>query len=103
MPPIESPAIFVIVYKGNKILHTIFYEASVNEKKAKNVFPTEPKTAKYLEGKTLFKLKKLENLRHGVSLTHKSSNTFFAHRKSGRGKNQDTEKGQVLMRKKQCL
>lgn len=51
VPPIESLAIFVIVYKGNKSLHTISCNASTYNKKTSNVFPTQPKAVMYSEKK----------------------------------------------------
>lgn len=73
VPPIESLAIFVTIYKGNKSLHTISYDTFAYNKETSNVFPAEPNTVMYSEEKKYM----IKTIRNGVSLTNTSSNIFF--------------------------
>jgi len=73
VPSIESLAIFVIIYKGNKSLHTISYDTSACNKKISNIFPTEPKIVMCSKKKKCI----IKTIRNGASLTNTSFFFFF--------------------------
>lgn len=77
----------------------MFYGTSVSGKNTNNVFPTEPKTDMQLVGEKI-KIGEFKKQCHHNKHIFKY---FCSPQKIRKGENQYTEKGQVLMTKKQCL